>query len=114
MVNQATMLEILKDIPPGSVIFVSYSAGRQPCPQALRESARAVEEGIALRHFTGKLEGVHKKVRSRNEWYFTLWVEERDSEKNGTLTPGNFRAFNPSLGRLHHIAVIEKAQPQAQ
>jgi hypothetical protein len=113
MVNQAKMLEILGDVPPGSIIFVSYSAGRPPSDTALRESARAVEEGLALRHFTGKLEGVHKKKVRWDEYYFTLWVEERDSAKNG-MTQGNFRAFNPSLGRLHHIEVIERAAPQAQ
>ena len=114
MINQAKMLEILKDVPPGSIVFVSYSAGRRPSDTALRESARAVEEGLALRHFTGKLEGVHKKGKVHwDEWYFTVWVEERDSAKNG-MTPGNFRAFNPSLGRLHHLEVIQRAEPQAQ
>jgi hypothetical protein len=114
MINQAKMLEILKGVPPGSIIFVSYSAGRRPSPQALIESARAVEEGLALRHFTGKLEGVHKKGKVHwDEYYFTVWVEERDSAKNG-MTPGNFRAFNPSLGRLHHLEVIQRAEPQAQ
>jgi|SRR5579885_586651 len=114
MVNTAKMLEVLKDVPPGSIVFVSYTAGRQGSPKAAQEAARAVEEGLALRHFTGKLEGVHQKLKRPNEWYFTLWVEERDSIKDGQVTQGNFRAFNPSLGRLHHIEVIERAAPQAQ
>ncbi len=112
MVNTNKMLETLKDVPAGSIVFVSYTAGRRPCPQALRECARAVDEGLALRHFTGKLEGVHKA--KNGQYYFTVWVEERDSAKDGSLTPGNFRAFNPSLGTLHTLEVIEKAAPQAQ
>lgn len=111
MINTATMLKTLKDIPVGSVIFVSYTAGRRPGPQALRECARAVEEGLALRHFTGKLEGVHRT--KKGEHFFTLWVEERDSVKDGALVPGNFRAFNPSLGTLHTLEVLELAQPSA-
>lgn len=114
MVNTDKMLEVLKDVPPGSVVFVSYTAGRRGSPQAAQEAARAVEEGLSLRHFTGKLEGVHKHTTKRGQWYFTLWVEERDSIKNGQKTQGNFRAFNPSLGTLHHIEVIERAAPQAQ
>ena len=113
MVNTNQMLEVLKDVPPGSIIFVSYSAGRSGSTQAALESARAVEEGINLRHYTGKLEGVHKHVK-RDQWYFTLWVEERDSVKDGQKTQGNFRAFNPALGTLHHIEVIERAAPQVQ
>lgn len=113
MINTTQMLEILKDIPAGSIIFVSYSAGRRPSDVAIQESARAQSEGINLRHFTGKLEGVHKKARSHNQHYFTLWVEERDSAKNG-MTPGNFRAFNPALGTLHTLTVLEVAAPVAQ
>jgi hypothetical protein len=112
MINTTKMVEILKDVPVGSKIFVSYNAGRRPGPKAAQECARAEEEGINLRHFTGKLEGVH--VTKKGQHYFTLWVEERDSIKDGVKSQGNFRAFNPALGALHTLEVLEVAAPQAQ
>lgn len=105
MINTAQMLQVLKDVPVGSTVFVSYKAGRRPGPNAALECARAESEGINLRHFTGKLEGVHKA--KNGDHYFTLWVEERDSIKNGTPSPGNYRAFNPALGTLLTLEVLE-------
>jgi hypothetical protein len=103
------MVAALKDVPKGSTIFVSYIPGRPAAAQALREGERATAEGVSPRHFTGRLDRVWQTKRYR-EWCFTLWVEERDStHRNGTMTRGAFRAFNPSLGRLLTLEVIQRA-----
>lgn len=101
-ITGSQMFERLKDIPEGSVLFVSYIAGRPPCPQALRECARADREGIAPRHFTGHLASLW--VNRRGEHGITMWVEERDSADG---KPGAYRRFNPSLGKLFTLEVID-------
>ena len=95
----------LKDMPEGTKLFVSYTAGRPPSTQALRESARAGEEGIAKRYFTGTLKSVWLTKRFQ-EPVLTMWVEERDSGPN--LTPGAYRTFNPRLGKLRVLVVLEQ------
>ena len=104
-----TAYELLKDLPLDSILFVSYIPGRRPHAKAYREGARAIEEGISPRHFTGALKGVSRTKRL-NEVVFTLWCEERDSvHRDGTVTNGAYRAFNPSLGRLLTLEVVQKA-----
>jgi len=112
-ITGSELLTHLQDMPEGTKLFVSYTAGRQPGPQALRESARSAQEGIAPRHFTGTLKRVW--VTKRREPVLTMWVEERDS--GAGLTPGAYRTFNPALGKLRILVVLEKAQapaPQVQ
>lgn len=107
--DATTAYEILKDLPLDSTLFVSYVAGRAPSAQALREGERAMNEGISPRHFTGTFKGVRKTKRT-DEVVFTLWCEERDSvHRDGTVTNGAYRAFNPSLGRLLTLEVVKKA-----
>jgi hypothetical protein len=103
-ITGAELLEHLKDMPEGTKLFVSYTAGRPPSPQALRESARNAQEGIAPRYFTGTLKSVW--VTKRREPVLTMWVEERDSGPH--LTPGAYRTFNPALGKLRILTVLEK------
>lgn len=106
--DATTAYDLLKDLPLDSTVFVSYVPGRAPSAQALREGERAMNEGISPRHFTGTFKGVSKT--KRNEVVFTLWVEERDSiARDGTKTPGAYRAFNPSLGRLLSLEVVRRA-----
>lgn len=108
--DATTAYELLKDLPLDSVLFVSYIPGRRPHAKAYREGERAVmQEGISPRHFTGTFKGVSKTKRL-NEVVFTLWCEERDSvHRDGTITNGAYRAFNPSLGRLLTLEVVKKA-----
>lgn len=51
-----------------------------------------------------------------NEPVLTMWVEERDStnKDSGQVVRGAYRAFNPCLGKLIHLSVLERAQPKAQ
>jgi len=115
MINASQLESTLKDVPEGSLIFVSYLPGRPPTSRAIQEARRAiVEEGIAPRHFTGALKALWKTKRGQT--VLTLWVAERDSvSKDGAaVTQGAYRAFNPSLGTLLSVEVIERAAPQAQ
>jgi hypothetical protein len=110
--DAATMVERLRDIPVNSTLFVSYLAGRKASPQAVREAARSRSEGIAPRHFTGRFVSL-TFTQKWKEPVLTVWVEERDSAgaPNGR---GAYRAFNPCLGRLVHLEVLERATQQAQ
>lgn len=103
-ITGSEMHALLKDMPEGTKLFVSYTAGRQPSPQALRECSRSAQEGIAPRHFTGTLKSVW--VTKRHQPVLTMWVEERDS--GDRLTPGAYRTFNPALGKLRVLVVLEQ------
>lgn len=109
MMNPDDVMKVLTGLPLDSVLFVSYVPGRKPHARACQEGERAIEEGISPRHFTGTFKGVHRSKRL-NEVVFTLWVEERDSvRRDGTKTPGAYRAFNPSLGRVLTLKVVQRA-----
>lgn len=109
MMDSTSMLEKLKDVPPGSFLFVSYVAGRTARPHALREANRAIRTGINPRHFTGVLTSVW--TTKSGAPVVTLWVNERDTEKDGTVTQGAYRTFNPALGTLMTLEVIDVAAP---
>lgn len=102
------VVRVLKDVPLESILFVSYLAGRQPTPQAIKEAQRSSFEGIASRHYTGALKAL--TTTQKGETVVTLWVEERDSPRgSGGLQRGAYRAFNPSLGRMLVLEVLELA-----
>jgi hypothetical protein len=92
----------LRHVPPGSELFVSYLAGRPATPLAQQQAKRAEAEGISRHHFTGALSSLW--FTSRGEVVFTLIVNERD---NAAGTPGAYRTFNPNLGDLLALEVIE-------
>jgi hypothetical protein len=106
MINEQKMLEILADCAPGTLLFVNYVPGRGPSVGATVEAHRAVnDEGINPHHFTGTLESV-KKTKS-GQHIITLWVAERDTVTPEGVKKGNYRAFNPNLGTLKSLAVIQ-------
>ena len=114
MINATQLESKLQNVPEGSIIFVSYIPGRPPTSRAISEARRAiVEEGIAPRHFTGALKALWKTKKGQT--VLTLWVNERDSvSRDGAgMTEGAYRAFNPSLGRLLSVEVIQRAAPKA-
>ncbi len=86
----------------GSLLFVSYNAGRKPTDRAQREAARAKSAGIARRHFTGRLTSIAKN--EHGEFYFTIYTPERDDET--VPSQEAYRSFNPSLGDLHALRVL--------
>jgi hypothetical protein len=104
--TEADMVTALAGLIAGSKVFISYYAGRcNDSDRAYQERERAIEEGIPLNHFTGTLESL-KKTKA-GQMLVTLFVEERDTlGPRGELTPGNYRAMNPSLGKMVEIRVL--------
>jgi hypothetical protein len=102
--NQNDLLDAIVSVPLGSVLFVSYVAGREPTDRAIIEAAGE----IPRRYFTGVL---HKVWRTKkNEWVLTMWTWNRKTlQKDGTLVEGAYRTFNPQLGQLILVDVIRPA-----
>lgn len=90
------LAEVLKTIPIGSNVFVSYLAGRYPTKRAIREASESAAAGINKRHFVGRLHSFRRT--RRGELIFIIQCENRFNEETGD--PWAFRAFNPSLGHL--------------
>jgi len=82
------------------ILFVAYNAGRPPSPRAIEEAAVAKEAGLNLTHYVGRFESL--RVTKRGDLLLTLFVFDR-----GVQGEGKFRAFNPNLGRLRNVSVIE-------
>jgi len=112
--TETEMLQALKDAKTesqpgandGSLIFASYSAGKEPTPKALRESFRAIRmEGLAPRHCLGRL--VRVWTTKKGQTVMTVFADTRDTEHyNGQMTEGAYRTYNPSLGRLWGLEII--------
>jgi hypothetical protein len=104
------MAEILTECGRGSMLFVSYEAGRPPTERAIRESERAVkQEGMSPRHLIGTLESLW--VTTKGEIVFTMLAYNRDRVVDGQLVEGGYRTINPQLGSLYSLDVIEKHEP---
>lgn len=86
----------------GREVFVSYLAGNPPTERAIREARRAKMEGMARRHFTGKIHAV--KTNKKGEPYLVIATPNRDNESTGEQW--NYRSFNPQLGTLLTIEVL--------
>lgn len=107
MINAKEMAKRLANVPLDSIVFVGYVAGRPVGPQGIKEAAIAIEEGFNLTQYTGQFRGIRE---ARNgDLILTVWVQER-----GVGSPGAYRAFNPSLGTLRTLEVLELAPPQVQ
>jgi len=105
MINATQMAEKMKDVPLDSIVFVAYEAGRPSGPQGIAESAKARQEGLNLTHYTGHFKGI--RVTKSGHHVMTLWVQERGEA-------GAYRAFNPALGTLRTLEVLQLAPQQAQ
>lgn len=103
MLDETECVRRLQEAPEGAVLFVSYRAGRAPTERAEREAARACREGIARHHFLGTL--ASKRVTRRGEFVFTVLCGNRDNEATGEQQ--GYRSFNPSLGRVLSLEVIQ-------
>jgi len=101
--TEREMLDKLNGVPQGAKVFVSYLAGRKPTARAIREAERARREGLAMRHFTGTLTEV--RTTKKGEAIMTVLADVRDNEQTGAHE--HFRSFNPSLGQLLHVEVLE-------
>ena len=107
MLTEQDMLEALDRVPTGATVFVSYNAGRPPTARAVREAQPAADMGLNLRHFVGKLSSVW--MTKKSQVVMTVLCDNRCNEDNG-MQPPHYRTFNPSLGHLHVLEVIQKKQ----
>jgi len=105
MITALQMVQKMKDVPLNSVVFVGYLAGRPAGPQGIKEASKAREQGINLTHYTGQFRGI--RVTRKREVIMTVWVQERGEA-------GAYRAFNPALGTLRTLEVIQLAAPETQ
>ena len=102
--DQTDLLDALASVPLGSVLFVSYVAGREPTERARVEAAGEVPR----RYFTGVLHNIW--CTKKGEWVLTMWTWNRKTrQKDGTFVEGAYRTFNPSLGKLIVVDVIRPA-----
>jgi hypothetical protein len=100
--NESDLLDALAAVPLGSVLFVSYVAGREPTERAKMEAAGEVPR----RYFTGVMHNVWKT--RKGEWVLTMWVWNRKTrQKDGTFTEGAYRTLNPAVGELILVDVIQ-------
>jgi hypothetical protein len=103
------ILDALEGAGRGTTVRITYYVGDDENVSTTRllESERAYNAGIPMSQYTGTLEALRRN--KRGQWYFTLFVEERDTlhRATGELTPGNFRNFNPSFGELVAIEVTD-------
>lgn len=102
--TEREMVDKLTGVPEGSIVFVSYLVGRQPTARAIREAERSRRENIARRHFVGTLTSVW--TTKRGDTVFTVLCDNRDDEARGTEE--GYRTFNPNLGQLLSLEVIEE------
>ncbi len=104
------MVQKLRDCGRGSLLFISYKAGALPTDRQLLESERAVhEEGCARRHYVGTLESLWTTRRGQKVLTITAFNRDRLSDEG--LREGGFRTFNPEVGDLLSLEVIE-ARPK--
>jgi hypothetical protein len=110
--TEREMIEALADCGRGSVLFVSYKAGRPPTGQAVLESERAtLQEGLARRHYVGTFESLW--MTRKGEVVLTIMAYNRDRVVDSQLVEGGYRTMNPQLGELYSLEVIE-ARPKDQ
>lgn len=105
MINAMQMTEMMKDVPLDSIVFVAYEAGRPATATGIAEASKAREEGFNLTHYTGQFKGI--RTTKKGDHVMTVWVQERGEN-------GAYRAFNPTLGTLRTLEVIELAAPETQ
>lgn len=103
MLSATDMVRKLEGVPEGATVFVSYLAGREPTPRAVRESERARREGYAPRHFFGKLHRVW--TSKKGDPILTVLCDNRDDERTGSRE--GYRSFNPNLGTMLMVEVLQ-------
>lgn len=108
-ITQAEAIQRLidRDARIGSRVRVRYVEGLPVTPRAISEARTQRERGMDLRVFVGTLEAIG--INQRGEFYFTLFTPDRDTiEPDGTCRRGNWRSFNPSIGELWGLSVLDR------
>jgi hypothetical protein len=107
MLTTSQMVNKLRDCGRGSLLFVSYKAGEPPTDRQMLESERAVhEEGCNRRHYVGTLEALW--TTRRGQKVLTIMAYNRDKLTGEKLHEGGYRTFNPEVGELLSLEVIER------
>ena len=111
---ESDVQQILGNVRPGSVVFLSYIAGRPPTAKAVVEAERTVKkDGIARRHVLGNLTEVFSS--KKGDLCVRVFADTRDTlKKDGTLIRGGYRTYNVNLGKLLHLAVISEQAANVQ
>lgn len=100
------MIAKLRGVGHGSILFVSYEAGVAPKKQARAEAEYATQVlGCSRRHFVGSFEGL--TVTQTGETVLTIRAFNRDRTVERGMVEGNWRTFNPNIGQLLSLEVIE-------
>lgn len=109
MMTPEKMDETLRGIPVGSLLFVSYRAGKIARERAVLEAHQTtVIEGIPRRYAIGHLCDVF--TTKKGERCMRIFADTRHTlKKDGTLKKGAYRSYNPSLGELLFLEVLKEA-----
>lgn len=102
-ITSQEMLTKLEGVEKGHRVFVSYVAGRESKPRALREAMKAEHEGYNRRWFEGRLESVW--TTRKGEPVMCVLSATRYNEDN-PAAEGHYRTFNPALGTLLSLEVL--------
>ena len=105
MMDAEAMRKALSGIPEGTLLFVSYEAGREPTDRAIREASRHTTNPTRPRRsYVGTFVGVRRTKKS--DLVMTIFAHNRDTESGGSLREGGYRTFNPAVGSLLRIEVL--------
>lgn len=91
------LLSVLKGATEDTIVHLNYVAGRQPTHRAICEAEMAADWGKAPTQFVGHFRGLRRT--KKGELLLTLWVHNRGEA-------GAYRAFNPTLGFIRNIRVV--------
>jgi hypothetical protein len=97
------MLRKLEGVREGSELFISYVAGRTASAKARAEARVSDEMGISPRHYVGTFKAIN--MNRHGEVTMTVFVANRDNSVTGEV--GAFRTFNPSVGRLLTLEILQ-------
>ena len=103
MIDAKEMVRRLDGAVSGATVFVSYSAGRDPKPRAVREAMKAEHEGYPKRWFIGQL--VRQWITKKGDPVFTIFTATRYNE-DVPSADGHYRTINPNLGSILSLEVI--------
>ena len=106
-INEEQMLEILDGACEGSTVSLTYEAGDMRTDKAKMDAERSVREGVGKNYHFGPLTKIWKNKNGK--FVFSVFTDTRDTIKpDGTITRGNYRTYNPSLGKLTSLSVVSK------
>ena len=98
MLNAKDIEALLANANENTIVHIDYLAGRPVNDRGRKEYAEAKDWNKAPTEYTGNFAGL--KRNKFGELVLTLFVHNRG-------TPGCYRAFNPNLGEVRAIRVVQ-------